>query len=94
MSASAERNDARLDFRLPSDLKRTIEQAAAQTGQSVSDFAVSVLVQTARDVLQQHNETRLSGRDRDLFVAMLDEADARPNDALVAAAKRYSEQID
>jgi len=44
-------SDARLNFRLSSELKETIEQAAAELGQSVSDFAVSTLVQSARKVL-------------------------------------------
>ncbi len=46
------RNEARLNFRLPADLKAVIEEAAATLGQSVSDFAISTLVQTARTVLQ------------------------------------------
>ena len=94
MATEVEKNDARLNFRLQSDLKRIIQQAAAQEGQSVSDFAVSTLVRTAREVLQQHGETCLCCRDRDIFMAMLDDADARPNDALVAAAERYKRQID
>ena len=40
MSTHAASNDARLNFRLPTALKQTIEEAAARTGQSVSDFAV------------------------------------------------------
>jgi len=43
------KSDARLNFRLPEELKATIEKAAAQLGQSVSDFAVSTLVREARD---------------------------------------------
>ena len=41
---STVKSDARLNFRLPVELKATIERAAAQLGQSVSDFAVSTLV--------------------------------------------------
>jgi uncharacterized protein (DUF1778 family) len=82
-------HDARLNFRLPSEVKSAIEQAAAQLGQSVSDFAVSTLVRTARDVLEQERVTRLSNADRDRFLALLDDADVRPNAALRAAAKRY-----
>jgi len=47
-------NDARLNFRLSSELKQTIEQAAAVLGQSVSEFAVSTLVEFARKVLQEN----------------------------------------
>ncbi len=81
--------DARLNFRLPADLKTTIEDAAAQLGQSVTDFAVSTLARGAREVIAQHSITRLSDRDRDVFIKALDDADARPNAALAAAARRY-----
>ena len=81
--------DARLNFRLPADLKETIEEAAAQLGQSMTDFAVSTLVQNAREVIEQHNVTRLSSRDRDVFIKMLDDVDAKPNATLAAAARRY-----
>jgi len=83
---------ARLNFRLSAELKDTIEEAAAQLGQTVSDFAVSTLATTARQVLQEHQATRLSRRDRDVFVALLDDTSSRPNKALRAAAKRYKER--
>ena len=38
------------------------------------------------------NVTRLSNRDRDALLAILGDADARPNKALRAAAKRYVTQ--
>lgn len=90
---STVKNDARLNFRLPEELKATIEKAAARLGQSVSDFAVSTLVRTAREVIREHDVTELSNRDRDVFVAILDDADARPNEALASAAERYKEEI-
>lgn len=86
-------NDARLNFRLPSELKHIIEQAAGHLGQSVSEFAVSTLVQTAHDVIEQHDRTELSIRDRDIFLALLDDADAKPNEALVAAAEKYKKEL-
>jgi len=85
--------DARLNFRLPSDLKEVIEEAAASLGQSVCDFAVSTLVQQARSVIEQRNVTTLSDRDRDRFIALLDDAEAQPNAALVKAAKRYKKSL-
>ncbi len=90
--ATDSQNDARLNFRLPLELKTTIEEAAACLGQSVSDFAIASLAQTARTVIEQHQVTRLSNRDRDTFMALLDDADARPNASLKAAAKRYKER--
>jgi uncharacterized protein (DUF1778 family) len=85
--------DARLNFRLPPDLKEVIEEAAASLGQSVSDFAVSTLVQHARSVIEQRNVTVLGDRDRDRFIALLENADARPNAALARAAKRYKQHL-
>lgn len=67
-------SDARINFRLNSDLKKTIEDAAAEMGQSISDFAISTLVQAARKVLQDQHVTRLSERDRQVFAALLDDS--------------------
>jgi len=39
------------------------------------------------------NVTALSNRDRDIFVALLDDADARPNKALTEAARRYKKHF-
>ncbi|MGD0039926.1 MAG: DUF1778 domain-containing protein [Isosphaeraceae bacterium] len=85
--------DARLNFRLPTDLKEVIEEAAATLGQSVSDFAVSTLVRQARTVIEQRNVTVLGDRDRDRFITLLDDAEARPNPALLKAAKRYKKHL-
>lgn len=90
---STVKNDARLNFRLPEELKATIEKAAAQSGQSVSDFAVSTLVREARAVIREHDVTELSDRDRDIFVSILDDGDAAPSETLRAAAERYKEEI-
>lgn len=87
------KSDARLNFRLPSHLKTVIERAASTLGQSVSDFAVSTLVQTARSVLHQRSATDLSKRDRDIFMKLLDDTEARPNKVLTAAAKRYKKHL-
>jgi uncharacterized protein (DUF1778 family) len=89
MSIHSAPNDARLDFRLPAELKQTIEQAAVCLGQSVSDFAASTLVQTAWSVIEQDKKTRLSNRDRDLFLALLDQKHSRPTRALTFAARKY-----
>ncbi len=85
-------SDARLNFRLPAHLKDTIEQAAAQQGQTVSDFAVSTLARTAKKIVRAAQVTELSNRDRDIFLALLD-SDAKPNKALIAAARRYNKHF-
>ena len=86
-------NDVSLDVHLPSGLKAVVEQAATHLGQTVSEFAAAALVRTAYDVIQQHERTQLSNRDRDVFLALLEDADAEPNDALQAAADHYKRQM-
>lgn len=86
--------DVRLSFRLPAEFKSTIEEAAAELGQTVSDFAISTLVQTARRVLQSRDVTMLSDRDREAFIAVLDDKSAKPNRALRDAVKRYRRDVE
>ena len=78
----------RIHFRIPQELKEIIERAALASGLTVTDFAISSLLQSAHNVLERLAERQLSDRDRDLFLAMLDE-DAKPNEALKKAARRY-----
>ena len=91
MSTST-RSDARINVRISSELKETIEDAAAALGQSVNEFTISTVVREARLVLQESQVTRLSNRDRDVFLQMLDDVDRKPNAALKAAANRYRKQ--
>ncbi|MFZ1933290.1 MAG: DUF1778 domain-containing protein [Thermoguttaceae bacterium] len=89
MSNQGRPNHARLTFRLPTQLKETIEKAAVLTGQSVSGFAISTLARTARDVIEQESVTRLSNRDRNVFISLLDDKEIRPNEAPAAAAMKH-----
>jgi uncharacterized protein (DUF1778 family) len=84
---------AQLSFRLSPELKNVIEEAAAIQGQSVSEFAISTLVQQARTVIEHRNVTVLGDQDRERFIALLDNANAKPNPALVKAAKRYRKHL-
>lgn len=81
---------ARLNFRLPSEAKKKIERAAIASGLSVTDFAVHALLNTADEVLEREHTRRLSDRDRDIFLALLDSDDA-PNEALKSAFQAREE---
>lgn len=85
--------EARLNFRLPGELKEVIEEAAAALGQSISDYAIATLVQNARQVIEQRNVTELTNRDRDRLLAALDDEQAKPNKALKNAANRYKRSL-
>jgi uncharacterized protein (DUF1778 family) len=82
---------ARLDFRLSGADKRLIESAASISGQSVSDFALSILRAGAMQIREQHERTRLTDRDRDLFLAIVD--NERPNEALKRFASKYAKDL-
>jgi len=78
----------RLNFRLDSGIKHVIERAAAIRGQSLTDFAISTLEREARSIVNDYEVLTLSDRDRNAFLAALDNPPA-PNENLRRAAKRY-----
>jgi len=80
---------ARLAFRLSFEAKLLIEQAAAASGQTVSAFAVSRLVRSAEEVLERR---KLSDRDRDRFLELIDRND-EPSPALKRAARDYERSL-
>lgn len=90
-TATAPKTD-RIEFRLPAHVKQTIRQAAAHAGQSLTDFALSTLASKAEAMIQQHEKTVLTRRDRDLFLKMLDQSS--PNQALQDAARVYKQQVE
>ena len=83
---------ARLNFRLPPEIKEKIENAAIVSGGTVTDFAITALANTAQEVLEKHHTTVLSDRDRDIFLAML-ENPPEPNEALKKAVEEYKKRI-
>jgi len=79
---------ARLDIRLNIEAKEKIEQAAVVSHQSVTDFVVTSLLRASEEALQRQQVILLTNRDRDLFLAALEE-DASPNRHLRKAAERF-----
>ena len=83
---------ARLNFRLPPEIKERIENAALVSGVTVTDFAITALANTAEAVLEKHQNRVLSNRDRDIFLALL-ENPPEPNEALKKAVKEYKKRV-
>ena len=88
---AANKQSARLNFRLQHGHKRLIEKAATSVGKTVSEFAVSALVESARAALDEARVAHLSDRDSAVFLKMLDHP-PKPNAALMRAAGRYKQQ--
>jgi uncharacterized protein (DUF1778 family) len=82
-------SETTLDLRLPAALKEAVELAAAHLGQTVDEFAVGALAQTAHEIIEHCGETLLTDRDWDRFLALLADLESEPNHALRAAAGRY-----
>lgn len=82
---------ARLEARIPRDFKKTLEQAAAVTGHpTVTSFVLFALKASARKVIEEHQQAKLSAEESTNFVKAL-LAPAAPNAALRDAFKRYRE---
>ncbi len=83
---------ARLNIRIPAHIKERIEEAAIVSGVSVTDFTIANLSESADEILERHHFRKLSNRDRDIFLAMLD-SDDEPNEKLIEAFKARKELI-
>lgn len=81
----------RIDFRTTRDNKVLIERAAAVLGRSISDFAVSTLVDAAGRVVREHEILTLSARDQMMLAEALLAPSAPPR-RLMAAARRYRQR--
>jgi len=86
------RKETRLDVRLSHEQKMLLEEAAAISGISMSAFVVQTVARRAREVVADYRSMELSAAESRAFVNQLMEPGA-PNDALLAAAKRYRTQL-
>ena len=83
---------ARLNFRLPPEIKERIENAALVSGVTVTDFAITALAERSEEILEKHQTRTLSSRDRDIFLSLL-ENPPEPNEALKKAVKEYKKRV-
>jgi uncharacterized protein (DUF1778 family) len=77
----------RLELRLTPAQKNEIEQAAALSGRSVTDFSVPLLVKEAGEVIRIERDLRMSKKSWDAFNAILDQP-AQPVNGLADLLKR------
>ncbi|MBR9977322.1 MAG: DUF1778 domain-containing protein [Bacteroidetes bacterium] len=84
--------DRRIDLRLEAKQKAMLEAAATATGQSLMSFIVSNSLKVAQSVLREYRATELSLADSEKFMRML-ENPAKPNKALLKAARRHRQKI-
>lgn len=80
----------RLELRLPEELKREIESAASLLGVPVSSLVLDAVLEKARRVKREHNQTILFGADAERFARMLEEPPA-PTEALIGTLRRKAD---
>ncbi|MII49694.1 DUF1778 domain-containing protein [Salmonella enterica subsp. enterica serovar Bredeney] len=80
----------RIDLRLNEDDKHMIEEAAAMTNQSISQFMVSTASKRAAEVIDQHRRLLLNEESWNLVMDAITNPPA-PNDRLKRAANRLRE---
>ncbi|WP_026036953.1 DUF1778 domain-containing protein [Salmonella enterica] len=79
-----------MDLRLNEDDKHMIEEAAAMTNQSISQFMVSTASERAAEVIDQHRRLLLNEESWNLVMDAITNPPA-PNDRLKRAANRLRE---
>ena len=62
---------SRVEFRMASDLKQEVEEAAALMGATFTSFATDALLERARQVKRDHSLTVMGDEERDAFLQML-----------------------
>jgi uncharacterized protein (DUF1778 family) len=82
----------RLDARVTKEEKRLVEAAANLRGISVTDLMRTAITDAANKIIRENEILILSERERQAFVQALVNP-APPNDAAIAAARRYRREV-
>jgi uncharacterized protein (DUF1778 family) len=91
-AAYATRKIARLDARVSRKEKDLIEAAARLRGISVTDFLRTTATDAANRIIRESEVLILAERSRRIFVEALLNA-PKPNDAALAAARRFKREV-
>lgn len=78
----------RLEMRLTREQKELLERASVLTGQPLTGFALSHLLEDAQQVVERHERTVLSRRDWERFLTLIESA-PEPTPALKQAWRRH-----
>ncbi|MFA5421727.1 MAG: DUF1778 domain-containing protein [Bacilli bacterium] len=78
--------EKRIEFRVPNDKKKTIEEAAKLANVSVSSYVINVVYKQAKIDLEQNEIVTLMNSERDSLMEALKNP-PKPNEALRALFK-------
>ena len=90
--ATDKSRSARLEARISADQKTVLQQAAALSGRTLSEFVVASAQEAASRIIQEHETIRLSRIEQVAFVSALLNPPP-PNARLRKAAAAYRKQM-
>jgi uncharacterized protein (DUF1778 family) len=86
-TSTLERN--RITARVSKDVREKLEQAANSSGATLNQFVVQAAVEKAEQILERERVTRLSARDAEWMLNLLDQPPRSPNSKLQRALENY-----
>ena len=79
----------RISTRVPKEVRDRLEEAADRTGATINQFVVQAALEKADQILERDRVTRLSARDAEWLLDMLDQPPRPPNAKLQRALDNY-----
>jgi uncharacterized protein (DUF1778 family) len=83
----------RISARLPKDVRERIEEAADRSGSTLNQFLVQAAIEKADQVLEREKVMKLSARDAEWLLNLLDQPPRPPNAKLQRALDDYQKAI-
>ena len=93
MPKPTEKDTARLEARIPSQIYDQMQRAARLRGMTLTGYLIATAGEDARRVVEESDVMRLARADQIRFVEALLEP-PEPNKRLAGAAKRHGELIE
>ena len=84
---------ARVGLRVPPDLKRVWDEAAALEGRSLSDIIISATTEAIAGIIDRHRIIHFSEADMELITQDLQNP-PEPNEALISAMRSYKKSVE
>lgn len=83
----------RIEARVSSDQKQLFQEAADLSGKSLTDYAISCMLEKAKELIREHRVISLSRDDSVNFVTTVLQS-KEPNRKLKAAAENYRKLME
>ena len=84
---------ARVGLRVPPDLKRAWDEAAALEGRSLSDIIIAATTEAIANIVDRHRIIRVTQADMEQITQDLQNP-PEPNEALISAMRTYRESLE